>query len=350
MNILVMRFSAMGDVVLLTPVLMAIAADHPNLHITLVTRGNYIPFFHNIPNLNAIGYNLKKYRGLTGIWEFYKEINKFGPYDKIIDLHSSLRSRILSLFYKFSGIPSFRINKGRREKIKQTRRKNKVLVKLPHAVERYLRVFEKADIPGKIRKGPWINVDLPSKLKARKYYEELKIPKKKEQLRIGFAPFAGHALKIWPFQKSITLLKLLHKEYPKAHIFLFGSPGELEKLERLQKEVDLCHIVKGEKLDGMRGELGVIEKLDILIGMDSSNLHIAALLGIPVIGIFGTTHPYSGFGPYQQEELGVLQIEHLQCRPCSIYGNTTCYRKDFACMELVDPMDVIKRMHKILDS
>lgn len=338
----------MGDVVLLTPVLSAIAAEHPSLQITFVTKGAYIPFFYNIPNVTTIGYNIQKYRGIRGIWRFYQEINKLGPFHKILDLHSSLRSRILSLFYKLNGVPSFRITKGRREKLKQTRKKNKVLVKLPHAVDRYLRVFEKAGFDTKIRRGPWINVNLESKLKAESFYKSLAIPKKRDSLRIGFAPFAGHALKVWPFYKSIALLKSLRKEFPNAHIFLFGSPAEIAKLDVLKEGIERCYIVRGDTVGGLQGELGVMEKLDILIGMDSSNLHIASLLNIPVIGIYGTTHPYSGFGPFRQEESGVLQVENLKCRPCSIYGNTTCYRKDFACMELIDPMDVVKRLKKIL--
>ncbi len=73
-----------------------------------------------------------------------------------------------------------------------------------------------------------------------------------------------------------------------------------------------------------------------------------ALLKKPVIGIFGTTHPYSGFGPFAQEDTGVLQVD-LPCRPCSIYGNTTCYRKDFACMEMINPQDVIRRIKLFLN-
>jgi ADP-heptose:LPS heptosyltransferase len=132
MNLLVMRFSAMGDVALLAPALIAIAANYPNVQITLVTRGNFTPFFYNIPNVNVIGINLKKYKGIIGIWKFYKELEKLGPYDKIIDLHSSLRSRAFSFIYKFRKIPTFTINKGRKEKKEQIRRKNKILKNPAH--------------------------------------------------------------------------------------------------------------------------------------------------------------------------------------------------------------------------
>jgi ADP-heptose:LPS heptosyltransferase len=346
MNLLVMRFSAMGDVALLVPAIIAIVAKYPNVQITIVTRGNYTPFFYNIPNVHVIGFNLKKFRGLLGIWRLYKEVEKLGPFHKIIDLHASLRSILFSFLYRFKKIPVYKINKGRKEKQEQIRRKNKILKPIPHTVERYLKVFEKAGFPATTRRGPWINVDSDAKIYANEFFRSLGLSKK-ETLWIGFAPFAGHQLKVWPLYKSIQLVKLIREEF-NAILFLFGSKEEMSKLKEIAGDLDRCYIVSGDKL-GIKGELGIMDKLDMMIGMDSSNVHLMALLKKPVIGIYGTTHPYSGFGPYGQEDTGVLQIENLPCRPCSIYGNTTCYRKDFACMEMIDPQDVIKRIRVILN-
>lgn len=341
MHLLVIRFSAMGDVALLTPALVAITSQFPRIQITLATRGSYAPFFYNIPNITVVGLDLKEYRGLIGIWNFFKELNKLGPYHKVIDLHASLRSRILSLLYKWKGIPTFRIVKGRLEKKRQTQKKDKILQKLPHTVDRYLNVFERAGFKLSPRKGPWINTDPDSKIYASNYLKKLGLQKNKDKYWIGFAPFAGHALKIWPFSKSIELILAISKNL-KSNIFLFGSPDEMSSLNTLKEGNPNCYIVMGESL-GLRGELGVMEKMDIMIGMDSSNIHLAALLGKPVIAIFGTTHPYSGFGPYKQDESGVIQVD-LECRPCSIYGNTVCHRKDFACMELISIEKVIEML------
>jgi ADP-heptose:LPS heptosyltransferase len=212
-------------------------------------------------------------------------------------------------------------------------------------VERYLNVFTKAGLPATVRKGPWINVEPDSKIFASEFFKSRNL-KKDASKWIGFAPFAGHKLKEWPFYKCVNLVKLISKEV-NAKIFLFGSSDELKKLEEIKGGLENCFIVSGGKM-GIRGELGIMERLDLMIGMDSSNVHIMALLKKPVIGIYGTTHPMSGFGPYSQEDVGVLQVE-LPCRPCSIYGNTECYRKDFACMELIDPTDVINRIKIVLN-
>lgn len=331
----------MGDVALTTPALIAIAAEYPNVQITLVTRGNFAPFFYNIPNLNVIGINLKKYKGVMGLYQLFKELNILGPYHSVIDLHGSLRSRLISIFFRLRGVKYFKIIKGRREKRKQVRRFHKKLKPIPHTVERYLNVFKKAGFPAPIRKGPWINVDGEAKIFAKDYFTSIGM-KKKEGLYIGFAPFAGKKLKEWPLAKSERLIPMILEEFPEAKVFLFGSKEETPIMERLKNGNEKVFIVSGGKL-GIRGELGIIEKIDVMIGMDSSNIHIAALMKKPVIGIYGTTHPISGFGPFAQEDTGVLQVD-LPCRPCSIYGNNTCYRKDFACMEMIDPGDVVKRI------
>ncbi len=336
-----MRFSAMGDVALTTPALIAMASKYSNVQLTVVTRGNFAPFFYNIPNVNVIGINFKKYKGIFGVWKLYRELKKLGPFDKIIDLHGSLRSRMISLLFYWQKVPSYKIIKGRREKAQQTRRFNKKLMKLPHTVDRYLNVFKKAGFDAPIRKGPWLNVDGESKIFAKDYFKSIGIDKKEGQW-FGFAPFAGHELKEWNFQKSIRLTQILLEEFPDCHIFLFGGKDEMNELEILKNNEKRVNIVHGAHL-GIRGELGIMERLDLMVGMDSSNVHIAALLKKPVIGIFGTTHPISGFGPFAQEDTGVLQVE-LNCRPCSIYGNVKCWRGDHACMEMIDPLDVVRRI------
>ncbi|MCC5816173.1 MAG: glycosyltransferase family 9 protein [Leptospira sp.] len=336
----------MGDVALMTPALVAIAAEHPMVQITLVTRGNFAPFFYNIPNLNVIGINLKKYKGIIGLYRLFKELNILGPYHSVIDLHGSLRSRMISLFFRLQGVKIFKIIKGRREKRKQVRRYNKKLIPIPHTVERYLNVFRKAGFDAPLRKGPWINVDGDAKIFAKDYFKSIGLDKKKG-LYIGFAPFAGKKLKEWPIHKSEKLIPMILDEYPEAKIFLFGSREEAPIMDKLKRADERVFIVHGGKL-GIRGELGIIERIDVMIGMDSSNIHIAALMKKPVIGLYGTTHPISGFGPFAQEDTGVLQVD-LPCRPCSIYGNKKCFRGDFACMEMIDPADVVRRIKIVLN-
>lgn len=84
----------------------------------------------------------------------------------------------------------------------------------------------------------------------------------------------------------------------------------------------------------MPQEIALMAHLDLMVCVDSSNMHLAALAGTPLLSIWGGTHPDVGFGPFAQGAESIIQIsrEALPCRPCSIYGKETCYRGDFACM------------------
>src|SRR5690606_21589646 len=90
-------------------------------------------------------------------------------------------------------------------------------------------------------------------------------------------------------------------------------------------------------------ELQTISNLDLMISMDSAGMHMASLMGIPVISIWGATHPFAGFLGYGQSEEDCVQID-LYCRPCSVFGNKICYRGDHACMHGIDSGMIVGRI------
>jgi ADP-heptose:LPS heptosyltransferase len=79
-------------------------------------------------------------------------------------------------------------------------------------------------------------------------------------------------------------------------------------------------------------------------------MHIASLTGIPVVSIWGGTHPDIGFSALYQPKENHIQIpvEVLSCRPCSVFGTAHCtHAKPFACMQDLQVDDVIKRLNEI---
>lgn len=349
-RILVLRFSAMGDVALLTPVLTALSRKYSSLSVTLVTRKDFEPFFYNIPGVEVIGVNLKKhYRGIYGLYRLYRELRKLGPYNFGVDVHGSTRSRLLRLFFLFSGLKFSKIVKGRREKFKQTRKSNKILTPLPHMVDRYMRVFERAGLGAVPEDGPYINPDTNSRALARNFLDQENLSRR-ENYWIGIAPFAGHAPKMWPLEKTEALLGLIEKKI-NATIFLFGGgEQEIDELRRIQKQYKSTVLVAGKL--SLDGEIALVKRMQLMLAMDSFNMHLAALLGVPLLSIWGSTHPYSGFGPYRYDESSIIQIapEQLECRPCSIFGNKGCARGDLACLNFISPEHVLDRIeHKLYD-
>ena len=89
-----------------------------------------------------------------------------------------------------------------------------------------------------------------------------------------------------------------------------------------------------------------MSKLDVMLSMDSANMHLASLVGTRVVSVWGATHPYCGFMGWAQKQADIVQNNNLTCRPCSVFGNKPCYRGDFACMNTITPNEIIKKLEE----
>ena len=98
-------------------------------------------------------------------------------------------------------------------------------------------------------------------------------------------------------------------------------------------------------LHGLNEELILISHLDVMISMDSANMHLASLVGTRVVSVWGATHPYCGFLGWNQKEEDAVQNTELECRPCSVFGNKPCHRGDFECMNSISPNAIIERLN-----
>jgi ADP-heptose:LPS heptosyltransferase len=89
----------------------------------------------------------------------------------------------------------------------------------------------------------------------------------------------------------------------------------------------------------LKKELILMSHLDVMLSMDSANMHLAFLTHTPVVSIWGATHPYAGFSGLQVEGSEIVQVP-MDCRPCSIYGNKPCYKGNYECMYNIQPQDI----------
>jgi ADP-heptose:LPS heptosyltransferase len=97
----------------------------------------------------------------------------------------------------------------------------------------------------------------------------------------------------------------------------------------------------------MDAELALMNHLDVMVSMDSGNMHLASLVNTPVVSIWGATHPLAGFMGWNQSEENAVQVD-LPCRPCSVYGNKPCFRKDYACLYNIQPNTIVQRILSII--
>jgi ADP-heptose:LPS heptosyltransferase len=340
MRLLIIRTSAMGDVALTTPVLKGMRQQYPDVELVLLTRSSFKPFFSSVAGLELFFPDLKeRHKGLPGLIRLFKDINRQSEIDYVIDLHDVLRSKILRFFFRLTGVPVAVIDKGRRDKKSVIKGREKI--RLKHSVERYSDVFARAGFPVTMPEGPWIYPSSEALLKAGKMTDM------HAEINIGVAPYAKHKLKMWPEDSMVRLLGLIAENH-KSRFWLFGGKEESERIAAFQAKIPgSVNLVGTVSLDE---ELALMSKLDLMIAMDSSNMHMAALVGTKVISIWGGTDPLSGFGAWMQPDDYSLSIPvgDLTCRPCTTYGKGDCRRGDLACMNWLTPEMVFKKIERLV--
>jgi ADP-heptose:LPS heptosyltransferase len=339
-NILIVRLSAMGDVAMTVPVITSFAAKYPDVHITMLSNPRFVGMFAGIKNLNFFGVDTKKeYKGVNGILKLFKKLTSDNKFDAVIDLHDVLRSKMLRMLFHFKKIPVFTIDKGRKEKKQLTRSKNKKLIPLKSSVRRYQEVFEKAEFDFPLNFSGLFGKDtaLPENIRL--------VLGTKNTKWIAIAPFAQHSGKIYPIDKMESVVESLSKEENIKILLFGGGEKEVAILEKWQESYPQIISVAGKF--NMSEELQILNHCDVLLSMDSANMHLASLVGTPVISVWGATHPFAGFYGFHQDTAHIIQTD-LPCRPCSIYGNKPCYRKDYECLNAISPETITLKIKSIL--
>lgn len=286
----------------------------------MVSRKNFEGLFEDIPNLTFKGVNLDEYKGIFGLRRLANELVKEFHPDIIANLHDVIRTKILDKIYRRKGLKVFKINKGKEEKEHLTDIWNLDKVQLKKTVERYADVFREMGF----------KVQLSHRLK----------PASGEKSGIGFAPFAQHRGKMLPLEKSYELVRILAQTH--TVYFFGGGKTETDTLEKWEQEIPNTFSLAGKL--SLTEELEKISQLELMISMDSANMHLASLMGTRCVSIWGQTHPYAGFLGFGQSESDVVQVKDLTCRPCSVFGDKECYRGDWACLEELEVRKIVEKI------
>lgn len=343
-HILVIRFSALGDVAMAVPVVYSLATTYPDVRITVLSKSFARTFFENLaPNVNFMEADLKgEYKGVKGLNALYRRLVA-KRFTAVADLHSVLRSDYLRLRfclgrYKVAHIDKYR--KGRRE---LTSARHKHLVQQPTSFKKYADVFKKLGYPIT----PQFTSLFPKEGGDLSQLPQTIGTKKPAEQWIGIAPFAAHEGKIYPPQLMEQVVAEMAEKRPETRIFLFGR-GKQEDATFTEwcSKYPQC-IYVGQHLGSMQQELILISHLDVMVSMDSANMHLASLTNTPVVSVWGATHPYAGFLGWNQSEDNAVQID-MPCRPCSIYGNKDCANGDYACLRNIRPQQISEKINAIL--
>ena len=309
----------MGDVAMTVPVIRAFVEQNKNVKVTVVSRPFFKTFFDGIDNVNFFAVDVKeRHKGFLGLLKLYSDLKELNI-DAVADLHNVLRSKVIRTLFALSGKKVAFTDKGRKEKKQLTRLENKIFKPLKSMFERHVDTFSKLGFSIDLTSGS-VGTNFPKK--AILSNEILKISGEKQNSNwIGIAPFAQYESKVYPkdlMQKVID--EFASNDQNK--IFLFGGGNkEIEILNEFASTKNNVIVVAG-KLN-LQQELQLISNLDVMLSMDSGNAHIAAMLGIKVITLWGATHPFAGFSPFNQPLENCLTADRYQypLLPTSVYGN-----------------------------
>lgn len=296
------------------PVLRAFVKQYPTVKLTVISRPFFKPFFDGIPNLEFFAFDEKeRHKGFPGLFRLFKDVQQL-KIDAFADLHNVLRSKVVSLLFALSGKKRATVDKGREGKKELTRTENKIFKQLPTMFERHAKVFEQLGFP--------INLSNPNfPEKAVLSADILEIIGNQNSKLIGIAPFAQYDSKVYPLDLMKEVIEKL-AENPANKILLFGGgKKEIEILDSLVQPFE--NVINMAGKIKFQQELQLISNLDVMLSMDSGNAHIAAMLGVKVVTLWGATHPYAGFLPFNQSLENALTSDRNQYPklPTSVYGN-----------------------------
>lgn len=335
----------MGDVAMTVPVLRALVQQHPELKLTVVSRPFFKPFFEGIPNLDFFAVDVqKRHKAFFGLLRLFSDLKKL-EIDAVADLHNVLRSKVVRNLFALSGKKVAFTDKGRAEKKALTSLTNKVFKPVKPMVERHVETFEKL--------GFSINLANPQFPNRAILSDEIlkitgEIPTSAGMNWVGIAPFAQYQSKVYPLNLMQKVIDELAKNNS-IKIFLFGGGNEeIQKLNQLLNNHSNVIVLAG-KLK-FNQELEVISNLDVMISMDSGNAHIAAMLGVKVITLWGATHPFAGFSPFNQplEYCITADREKYPLLPTSIYGNKKVEGYEDV-MRSISVESIVKKINLILN-
>ncbi len=341
-NILVIRLSALGDVAIAAPLVKEYARRNPGINFYMLSQPRYEPMFSGDANLFFIPIDTKKkspnYCG--GFWKLLHFAGEIaGKYEitDIADIHDVLRTKVLRFGMFGHDVRCRVINKHHEQRREIIRKKNKILkpiIESQRCMEEVLVELGLTDIH-------FASAGRPIEERAHL---------STDMMKIGIAPFAGHKGKTWPLEKMEEVVKILSGDNNggRNKISLFGGgEKEIAVLNSWASKYPNTEVVAGKHT--MVEELELMRNLNVMVSMDSANMHLASLEGTPVVSVWGATHPYAGYYGYRQNINNAVQLD-LPCRPCTIYGAKPCYKGNYECLEKITPMMVVKKVEAFLKS
>ncbi len=339
MKILIIRFSSLGDIVLTTPVIRAIADHYPKAEIHYLTKVQHYEVIKAHPLIKRI--HLVNKSGKELMPALQAEC-----FDYIIDLHHNLRSRPFKWF--LSG-KKYSFRKLNIEKWLRVQCGIDILPRV-HIVERYLETLTPLGIPKTPLPLEYFipqedQIDVGQLIETAEV-RNLNFVNQKAPSYGVYALGGQHATKRLPEDLIITLCRSV-----RAPLILLGGKGDQATAERIVKASNNPYLISFCGRFNINQSADVVRQARVLITHDSVMMHIGSAFVRPTLAIWGNTIPEFGMYAWQPghpQNVQSFEINGLNCRPCSKIGFDTCPKGHFKCMRN-QPIDAIRNsFHQLM--
>ena len=330
MRLLVIRLSALGDVAILAPIVRLRAEANPDVTFLIAAPPRLQPLFDGMGNVEFVPTDRHQ-----SPLSLYRQWSALKP-DMVADMHNVNRVVATDLLFLLHGTPIHHIRKGKYKRWQMTRRHCKRLDPLTPSWKRYDMVFDHCGLKKSVQDTTSSNIT----------HSSLHIPHS-ASFTIGIAPYAQHRGKTWPPERMEKLVAELVKKHDNYNIVLFGGSNDQATLDQWAARYERTTSLAGKK--SFNEELSAIAQLDVMVSMDSANMHFASAVGVPVVSIWGATHPDAGFYGWRQPTDNIIQAP-LPCRPCSAFGKKRCRFGDYRCLQAINVEDVELKIEELLNA
>lgn len=340
MKILIVCFSGISNVASVVPLLDSLVRRHAENDYTVLSRQFLWPLFAELPNVRFVGADIRReHKGLKGIFRMVRQLRASEKFDVVVDLQNSLRTRVIRFLFALCGVRTLSVDKQRAEVRRLVKRGALKYRPLKTIFERYADTFGRIGLTTDTEFRHLPKADATRRAKIVETYGE------KRGRWIGIAPISIAKGKTLPFRKIKNVIRYFD-EQPDTQIFLFGA-GEMQNELLSDWQTIFSHVHAVHTSLRLDEELALMEQLDVMVTMDSGNMHLAALTATPVVSIWGAAHPYAGFAGWRQSPESQVGVD-FSCRPCTAHEAHRCKYSDYRCLESIPSSKIIARIEQVV--
>lgn len=331
MRILVIRFSSAGDIVCTTLAMRRLRERFPDAIVEFLTTRGFAGLLSTNVDIDRL-HTLEDHATLRQTIKLSRSLWT-DPYDVVVDLHNSLRSRVAR-----------RVLRAKRRLVIRKRMLRRLRRLESHSESpvplRYLQVLAPLGVSQE---------DGPLCFPVDNLHPTMTGPLGSSYVTI--APGARHATKRWPAERFAEAACTIARSQGYSGIAVIGGSDEQKTCE--EAEIRVREFAPEISIDNLCGRTTwpetarVIAGASILLTNDSVAGHLAAAVDTPVVSLFGSTVPEFGFAPHTDAGR-VVEGPDLPCRPCTRIGRSTCPEGHFRCMLGIQVGDVVESGLKLI--